>query len=671
MKLVLLWHLHQPPCSDPRTGKHLLPWARLHAARDYADMVRAVLDAPEGTRCTFSLSPSLVDQLIALAKNPEQDRLYQLCRTDPDDLSFEDACLLVGECLSVSPETMIAPYPRYAELAAQDRRWLPFSRQDVIDAVVWVHLAWSGAQLRRDPVVQALLARGRDFSLADRDALLDRHQDVLKGVLSEHQKAADSGRVELCTTPYFHPILPLLCRAEVGNDTDPDLSLPMVRFRYPSDADRQIRTALDHHLETFGVRANGMWPPAGAVCPESLALLKNAGVNWVASDESVLERVVGWQHQHDRVWSSDGIAIFFQDRELSDRLSFVYSRREPERAADDLVAALRERALHSDRTDPVITIAVDGQQPWDHYPGGSDRFTTALYARLAQADDIVMTTPSECLRQRDPEPLATPPTGSALDASFRHWIGEPVKNQAWELLAHARTMVAENTAHKGYETALAAVLRAQASDWLWWYGDGHYSPHEAAFDRVYRAHLTAAYSALDVSSPVALSRPLAGPAMAPTRLVAERLGVPEVTGSSMPYYKWASAGYVALQQGWNHKTRPMMTGAHAIYDADVITLRLDTGPDASRILSDGYQVVLHVVGAGEPLVFDGSTVTGDHRQAAVGRIVEVALDNDQVGDLRFWWSVTRNNNELERFPRTGELVINVRGTPLDLENWVV
>ena len=55
-------------------------------------------------------------------------------------------------------------------------------------------------------------------------------------VLPEYRHAAERGQIEISTTPYYHPILPLLCDTDIARISNPHTPLPQPAFRYPRDA---------------------------------------------------------------------------------------------------------------------------------------------------------------------------------------------------------------------------------------------------------------------------------------------------------------------------------------------------------------------------------------------------------------------------------------------------
>ena len=60
--VAFVWHMHQPYYRSAKTGDFQMPWARLHAVKDYLDMVEILADYPT-IHQTFNLVPSLVKQL--------------------------------------------------------------------------------------------------------------------------------------------------------------------------------------------------------------------------------------------------------------------------------------------------------------------------------------------------------------------------------------------------------------------------------------------------------------------------------------------------------------------------------------------------------------------------------------------------------------------------------
>ena len=105
-----------------------------------------------------------------------------------------------------------------------------------VDLLVWLHLSWLGETLRGDPRAAEQLRRGGDFRLADRRSLLDLTAEGVAAVIPRWRALAERGSVELSTTPYYHPRLPLLLDFSSACDTAPGTAVP--GQPYPCGAQR-------------------------------------------------------------------------------------------------------------------------------------------------------------------------------------------------------------------------------------------------------------------------------------------------------------------------------------------------------------------------------------------------------------------------------------------------
>jgi len=105
--------MHQPYYKDSRTGEYILPWVRLHAAKDYLHMAE-VLAAHPGVHVTFNLAPSLVEQVEDYASGRATDRIQALALQDSWDA--EEKAYLLANCFSIHWNNIIRRYPRYWQL---------------------------------------------------------------------------------------------------------------------------------------------------------------------------------------------------------------------------------------------------------------------------------------------------------------------------------------------------------------------------------------------------------------------------------------------------------------------------------------------------------------------------------------------------------------------------
>jgi len=294
--VAFLWHQHQPYYPDDVAGENPMPWVRLHGVKDYYGMALHLLEFPE-MRCTINLVPSLLVQLQAYTDGNATDKQFVASRRSAADLSENDRLYLLDNFFMANPDHMIRPFPRYFEL--YQRRALGkntarealrrFNERDFRDLQVWFNLTWvHPLAIQRDDFLRDLVVRGRNFTEAEKNALLDKHLEILRQIIPLHKKLADSGQVELTTTPFYHPILPLLFDKKLAREAMPQVKLPRYTGGYPEDAERHVRRAVEFHTKVFGSAPHGMWPAEGSVCQPMLPLLAQHGIRWIATDEEIL-----------------------------------------------------------------------------------------------------------------------------------------------------------------------------------------------------------------------------------------------------------------------------------------------------------------------------------------------------------------------------------------------
>jgi len=119
-RVALLWHHHQPFYEDLVTGEHILPWVRLHALKDYWGMVALLREFPS-VHVTFNLVPSMLTQLEAFAREEARDPHLEIGLKPADALTEDERAFALANFFHAHGPRMIAPYPRYAELAALRR----------------------------------------------------------------------------------------------------------------------------------------------------------------------------------------------------------------------------------------------------------------------------------------------------------------------------------------------------------------------------------------------------------------------------------------------------------------------------------------------------------------------------------------------------------------------
>jgi alpha-amylase/alpha-mannosidase (GH57 family) len=530
LQLVLCWHMHQPQYRDAHDGSWRRPWTWLHGIKDYTDMA-AHLETVPGARAVVNFSTVLLEQLAVYAGSIARWKQDGAAIGDPlldalggsapySGLAAGKKLELTAACLHANKTHMIKAFPAYSALAVRARiaieQDLPLDEARFRDLLVWYHLVWTGESLRREfPMLRGLLHKAESFSDEDARQLLLLIGEVLADIIPRYRKLCGTGRVELSLTPHAHPILPLLIDMETAREARPGAALPDVR--YPGGEARcrwHIERALTLYAQHFGVRPRGCWPSEGGVSEPVLPLLHEYGFEWTATGTNVLTNSIGKdaENAHLQMWrrseglEGGGIACFFRDDELSDRIGFQYSQWGADDAVNDLIARLE--AIRRDwkgGTPPVVGIIMDGENAWEHFPYNAWFFLQHLYSRLVAHPHIELTTFSALLdARRDSGELPHLVAGSWVYGDFSVWIGDPQKNRAWELLCAAKEAV-DRVLGSDQEVDREAILEqlsvCEASDWFWWLGGGNTAEDSAAFDSLFREHLSVLYNMLGETPP--------------------------------------------------------------------------------------------------------------------------------------------------------------------------
>jgi alpha-amylase/alpha-mannosidase (GH57 family) len=487
--------------------------------------------------------------------------------------------------------------------------------------------------------------------------------ELLKRVVPEYRAAGERGQVELATSPFYHPILPLLCDSDVHLRAHPHAARPR-RFARPDDARLQIDRAMAFHEHTFGSRPLGLWPPEGAVSDESVRLIAEAGLQWIATDEDILSRSLAQPMRAELLYrpyrvGDRGPAVLFRDHALSDRIGFHYRSWDAQAAADDFIDRVRDagRRFAAD-TGGVATVAVilDGENAWEYYPGGGRPFLRALYGALENAADIQTLTMAEAAAGAPPGRLPSIFPGSWINGDFYIWAGHRDDHRAWNQVSAARAAFDARAASvdaAARDRALEEILIAEGSDWFWWYGDDHSSDHDADFDELFRRHLRNAYHALGVPAPEELFATNISTGSGPDRL--EPSGFVDVTldGRETSYLEWVGGVSPSLSRpgGAMHEAAatPLFSEIHVAISRRALCLRVK-GSGLFSELASGATLAL-VRGGPEVRV-----VPLDRAWFALGPILEAAIPFDELrvqpGDeLQFAIQVRdRANAVLETVP---------------------
>jgi len=543
--------MHQPDYRDTVSNEYVLPWTYLHAIKDYSDMAFH-LEANPKARVTFNFVPILLEQLEDYSSQFKQNTIRDpllalLVKTNLSDMSLDECHLIVKSCFKSHHEKMLSPFPHYQRLlqiyqlvesmGADNFYYL--TPQYKADLLVWYHLAWCGESLRRNnKMIQALMNKGVLFTLEDRQQLFGFIGDTISGLIPRYKALLQRKQIEISTTPYYHPILPLLLDFKTTLDAMPYAPLPK-QAKYVGGQSRAIthvQSAKKYHASLFGKEPRGMWPAEGGVSDAALSIMAENGLEWAATGQGVLANSLlksqlsvadknEYLYQPYRVTNGkQDILCFFRDDNLSDKIGFEYAKIHTADAVKDFIQTLERIQQTHVQGDvynkaKIVSVILDGENAWEYYPYNGYYFLSELYQALTNHPDIEMTTFSDIVdlyqsKEYKIKGLSAPvlpqvAAGSWVYGTFSTWIGSKDKNLAWDLLCIAKktydSVMAKGSLNAEQVAACERQLAiCEGSDWFWWFGDYNSSDSVASFDRLYRRNLINLYTLLQQSVPQVL-----------------------------------------------------------------------------------------------------------------------------------------------------------------------
>ena len=713
--------MHQPFYKNLINGETVMPWVRLHAVKDYLDMVKILQDFPH-IHQTFNLVPSLIEQIEdMLDPGSKKDRSYELTLKKPVGLTEPEKLFILRNFFMANWDTMVKPFPRFYDLLVKrGRHFSPeeassaakrFTSQDFTDLQLLFNLAWIDPAFReKDTQLKELVKKGKYFSEEDKRLVMEKQIETMREIIPTYKNMQESGNIEIAVSPFFHPILPLLCDSDVAKISYPEVRLPKINFRHPEDAKTQIEMAVKFYTEKFGRPPRGMWPSEGSVSEQAADLIIDAGLKWAATDEKILFRSLKKKKTQETLYrpyilerKQGELSLVFRDRALSDSIGFIYQSWNAENAGRDLINrlhAIKER-LPKTKVPYLVSIILDGENAWEFYPNDGRDFLTYFYRNAANDPALKFVTVSEYLDEFPPQDkLNRLHPGSWINANFRIWIGHEEKNKAWEYLSETRSVL------KDYEKqqpdpgilrkAWKEIYIAEGSDWNWWYGDDNSSANDEEFDRLFRAHLTNVYILIGKKPPEYLSLPIK---TKKAKIVREPYGFikPVIDGRDTNYFEWINAGLIDTSKrgGTMHQSETIIKQIYFGFDAENLYFRFDIPQNQENgqkeelnldllFLEKGIKISVPLLrNSGNPqyTIFEKAkdeAWTEVRRDAAVAydKILELAIKfKDIKGEqgelLKLTATLEAAGAVIERCPESGAIELTLPGPDYESRTWTV
>jgi len=751
LRVCFLWHMHQPYYKDPETGTYILPWVRLHAIKDYAALP-VIFRGHPGVRHTVNLVPSLLVQVRDYVENGAEDVFLSVSRKNALDLTKEENEFLLRNFFSAYAPTMILPQPRYADLFRGHEAALRslgrknggsggYGASEYTDLATLFNLTWFHPLFREeDPELSRLWRKGSGYTEREKHYVLDHQIEVMGRVIDEYRKLSLEDGGELSSSPMYHPILPLLIDNRSALDAFPGAALPGLPFSWPEDARIQLEQGRGVFHDLFGSYPGGLWPSEGSISPATLEMASVAGFRWAATDEILLARAFGKTVRRDpegipiepdwfyrpyaAVTKNGSIPVFFRDHHLSDLIGFEYSRWDAHDAANNFVHNIKQIYTRlasgksgNSESEYVIPVILDGENAWEYFHDSGIEFLNVLLRKLEQLrPNIEFITLSDALDEiKEIRELPSIPTGSWIDGTFHIWIGHQEDHAAWEMLSRARTLMESKSriyTKEGkilpphLQKARDYLMVAEGSDWCWWYGDDHFTPHGPEFDRLFRHNIKAAYKAMGVIPLDLLDIPI----IKTERIFRDKNVIvapgyyiqPRIDGVVTSYFEWNSARRVVPTPGFGTMHRAghiILSCFYYGFSVDEIFFRFDLDKVAVENVHEieleilfqeksvKFRSILDPINCkftssfakiGEtsgktPSLKNTSTDSGDVR-AAFGTVLEVAIPIETLdcgGDerLEFFVTIQIPGSFGERWPMYGTFSAELPGKDFTERMW--
>ncbi|MCD6223830.1 MAG: hypothetical protein J7J73_02855 [Deltaproteobacteria bacterium] len=681
--------MHQPYYKDDKENTYMMPWVRLHAIKDYYDML--VIAIEEKAKVSFNLTPVLLEQIKDYAEGNVKEIQNEIALKDASNLSEEEKIYILSNFFHAGYR-VISTFPRYSQLYRK-RQLLKnpkstvsfppnFSIQEIRDIQILFNLAWFGEYTKRnDKDIKNLIIKERNFTEDDKKTIYNKQIEIIKKIIPLYREAVDKELIEITTSPFYHPILPLIIDTDIAKNCSPHIKLP-ARFSHLENAKTQTKEGKVFVEKLMAKEIQGLWPPEGSVSDDTLNIIAQHGFIFTMTSDIILKNTLSSAIPYRCYKYKDSLYIFFRDTELSDKISFIYFGMNEEKAVEDFITTIKRKIANIH--NPIVSIILDGENAWEFYRENGYPFLKLLYKKLKEDKDISLTTPSEYLQKyKDTAlPLNNIRPGSWINANFNPWIGDEEDNKSWELLKKTKEDLKQAPQESKKEIHIA-----EGSDWNWWYSSEHISQQNLLFDNLYRTHLKNAYLFSKKTPPPILDEPikkiktLIEPQKKPTAFI-----TPIIDGKVTSYYEWLGAGEYEDIPTTMHPLKKIIKKTYWCFDEQFLYLRIDSSCSLEektlKITLTNDQTHKIIIEKNESTIFhyskENKIIGKGKKEINVCRdeTMEIAIERKACNlkereIITVFIEIKINERIIERFPQWGYIQIIIPDSELEKESWMV
>lgn len=624
LNIAFVWHFHQPNYQENYNGDFLLPWVRLHASKDYLDMLKRIDNFPN-IKLNFNFSPVL---LVALQKylNGFQDLHQKLFLKDENNLSEQDKIFILNNYFDLNYKNMALKRPYYTNLYnkranAKELKTSMFSLQEYIDIMTNYTLCWIDEYFVHEYFeLDYLFKKEKNYTLEDRNKINEIQLDIIRRILTEYKNYQNEGRIEVLTSPYYHPVLPLLIDFK-GKEIKNFENLPE-NYSNNTDASEQVQLAIEKYQEIFDKKPKGMWLSEQCICSRTAELLSKEGILWTVADEGILSKSIKKEFMRDfegnlenpyelmtnyQTRSKHSLNLVFADSFFANLLNFGYGNYDSKIAANDLyekIKTIQFKLQNSPKENHILTIALDGENCWETYQNDGAEFLNTLYSLINEDEMINSVLVGDFVENNTPVQLETLKSGSWINRNFDLWIGEPTKNVAWlyldsvskdieiqyqEQLQELKDKNEKVELEEKFKLAHREILISQSSDWYWWYGKPNESRSDGIFDYLFRRHLMNAYEMMGLEIPHYLTMPLANVANKPLRNPKSEISPKLNCDENDELKEWENAGSIFIPDGPTSNISSLIKNIYFGKDSEYIYFRFVLNRNSVKMAYENIQ----------------------------------------------------------------------------------
>jgi len=665
--------MHQPDYRNS-DGIMQMPWVFLHAIKDYYDMPW-MLSRHANIKATFNITAPLIEQLKLYAHEPQKsDKFLALWLQDVTELEEHERKWLIKLCKTAQFETMVKPLARYRELFTQSH----FTNAELREIEVLFILSWCGVYLKENnETVKSLIKKASGYTQEDKAELLQTLTAFSTTIFNFYKELQQQKRITISTTPFYHPILPLLINMSSAKEANPTTQIPQNALSLKEDALIHIQKAKALFKETFGFDAQGMWPAEGAVDARSIALLQKEAMSWIATDEAILYKSLNNMTKENiyALYDYKEMKMVFRDHYLSDLIGFKYRYEEPQNAANHFISELQK--VENSNANALVSVILDGENAWEFYKNNGFDFFEALYSSL-QTQPWCTTLTMDEVSNIQAKPLEYLAPGSWINGSFDTWVGEKQKTKAWELLFVTKKAYEENVAHLT-EAKKAQIteffLKAESSDWYWWFGSDHYSDYMQEFDALFRNQLINIYHLMDILPPSDLFLPISQNRSSSDFLVPPQSFIsPIIDGKKDSFFEWLGCGIIDETKLFSTMQASSGVVEKIYYGEDAQKLYFSFEGMLQKYCTNAQiKIIIEPLNLNAVLAFNAgkTTLNGLVIESACKQNLELSIEKSSLKAAKIFirFEIIADEKILQTVPGFGELSLNLNENYA--KNWYI